>query len=301
MLDLNIATAVVEPNSLFREGLARILSSAGFDVVASASSVDSAVLTSFENRESCLLVISASDDANETVAQINRFKKFNPSNEARQKGHVAVLGHRLDHPGIISIFRAGAGACLTRGTTSESLVKALELVISGVTIVPQDIWPLVFSNERSEVDRIGAKSPTGAGAAEQTDATQEHPPHKDLIEEALQLNGSDTPHLSAQEKRILRCLVDGASNKAIARKVDIAEATVKVHVKAILRKIRLQNRTQAAVWALNHGPSIFGYTQSSGESAPAPTSSGRETANSVPPLNGSLGCGSIGMLSEAAK
>ena len=40
----------------------------------------------------------------------------------------------------------------------------------------------------------------------------------------------------------------------IARKIDIAEATVKVHIKAILRKIRVQNRTQAAVWAMNNGP-----------------------------------------------
>ena len=61
------------------------------------------------------------------------------------------------------------------------------------------------------------------------------------------------PQLSPREKSILRCLVEGDSNKSIARKIDIAEATVKVHVKAILRKIRVQNRTQAAIWAMNHG------------------------------------------------
>jgi len=51
---------------------------------------------------------------------------------------------------------------------------------------------------------------------------------------------------------ILRCLIEGNSNKSIARKIDIAEATVKVHVKAILRKIRVQNRTQAAIWGMNN-------------------------------------------------
>ena len=60
------------------------------------------------------------------------------------------------------------------------------------------------------------------------------------------------PALSSREKCILRCIVDGDSNKNIARKVGIAEATVKVHVKAILRKIRLHNRTQAAIWAVNN-------------------------------------------------
>ena len=63
----------------------------------------------------------------------------------------------------------------------------------------------------------------------------------------------DSPLLSEQQKRILRYLVEGESNKMIARKIDIAEATVKVHIKAILRKIRVQNRTQAAVWAMNNG------------------------------------------------
>jgi two-component system nitrate/nitrite response regulator NarL len=46
--------------------------------------------------------------------------------------------------------------------------------------------------------------------------------------------------------------MDGDSNKIIARKFDITEATVKVHVKAILRKIQAKNRTQAAIWAASH-------------------------------------------------
>jgi two-component system nitrate/nitrite response regulator NarL len=63
---------------------------------------------------------------------------------------------------------------------------------------------------------------------------------------------ASAPQLSPRELAILRCLINGNSNKCIARKIDIAEATVKVHVKAILRKIRVQNRTQAAIWGMNH-------------------------------------------------
>jgi two-component system nitrate/nitrite response regulator NarL len=51
----------------------------------------------------------------------------------------------------------------------------------------------------------------------------------------------------------LRYLIEGDPNKTIARKIHITEATVKVHVKAILRKIRVHNRTQAAIWAMNNG------------------------------------------------
>jgi DNA-binding CsgD family transcriptional regulator len=58
--------------------------------------------------------------------------------------------------------------------------------------------------------------------------------------------------LSPREHEILRHLVDGLPNKAIARALDITEATVKVHIKGLLRKMNMTNRTQAAVWALSH-------------------------------------------------
>src|SRR5258707_4541820 len=85
-------------------------------------------------------------------------------------------------------------------------------------------------------------------------------PEGDLVEAAprdednqsilLRTENTLAPQLSTREKSILRCLIEGDSNKCIARKIDIAEATVKVHVKAILRKIRVQNRTQAAIWGM---------------------------------------------------
>jgi two-component system nitrate/nitrite response regulator NarL len=52
--------------------------------------------------------------------------------------------------------------------------------------------------------------------------------------------------------------MQGSPNKIIARKLDVAEATVKVHVKAILRKTGAANRTQAAVWATEHLPTRGG-------------------------------------------
>ena len=59
--------------------------------------------------------------------------------------------------------------------------------------------------------------------------------------------------LSDRELETLRCLIMGYPNKVIAYRLDISEATVKVHVKAILRKLGVQNRTQAAIWAVNNG------------------------------------------------
>jgi two-component system, NarL family, nitrate/nitrite response regulator NarL len=63
---------------------------------------------------------------------------------------------------------------------------------------------------------------------------------------------ADARTLSKREESILRLLMEGGSNKMIARRLVITEATVKVHIKAILRKLRLHNRTQAAMWAYNN-------------------------------------------------
>jgi DNA-binding CsgD family transcriptional regulator len=58
--------------------------------------------------------------------------------------------------------------------------------------------------------------------------------------------------LTSREEDVLDLLAEGGSNKSIARSLGISEATVKMHVKNILAKVRLKNRTQAAVWATTH-------------------------------------------------
>jgi two-component system nitrate/nitrite response regulator NarL len=59
--------------------------------------------------------------------------------------------------------------------------------------------------------------------------------------------------LSDREIQILRYLLGGAQNKQIAQDLNISDGTVKGHIKAILKKVHAQNRTQAAIWALGHG------------------------------------------------
>jgi two-component system nitrate/nitrite response regulator NarL len=59
--------------------------------------------------------------------------------------------------------------------------------------------------------------------------------------------------LTQREAEILGCLTEGSPNKMIARQLGITEATVKIHVKSLIRKIGVQNRTQAALWAIQVG------------------------------------------------
>jgi two-component system nitrate/nitrite response regulator NarL len=59
--------------------------------------------------------------------------------------------------------------------------------------------------------------------------------------------------LTAREHEVLECLLGGDPNKLIARRLEITESTVKIHVKSLLQKINVQNRTQAAIWAMESG------------------------------------------------
>jgi DNA-binding NarL/FixJ family response regulator len=82
-----------------------------------------------------------------------------------------------------------------------------------------------------------------------------------LGEPSIEAHEHYSPKLSLKETRILRRLISGDSNKTIERNCSIAEATVKVHVKPIPRKIRVRNRTQAAIWAINNPSSMVGTTE----------------------------------------
>lgn len=58
--------------------------------------------------------------------------------------------------------------------------------------------------------------------------------------------------LTKREKDVLKLIAKGQSNKMIARKLDISEGTVKVHVKRLLHKLGMRSRTEAAVWVVEH-------------------------------------------------
>ena len=214
-----IATAVVEPNFLVREGLIRILRAPRFRVVSSTALIDASVLDILTRHERVLVVFSSGLEYESVVKQIALFR------ERHLTGRVAVLADRYEPSDVLSAFKAGANAYFDESTTYDAFLKSLELLMLGETLMPANVLPFLFAEGGRTV------------------------PHEIQVNaEALH---DASPLLSEQEKRILRYLVEGESNKMIARKIDIAEATVKVHIKAILRKIRVQNRTQAAVWAMN--------------------------------------------------
>jgi DNA-binding NarL/FixJ family response regulator len=115
---------------------------------------------------------------------------------------------------------APLGGIVTYDLSAGAFVRSLLLIASGERVFPHDL-------------ALGRKSATPSPEQQ-----------------------SDGVRLSPREKEILSYLVEGHSNKLIARHLSITEATVKVHLKSVLRKIRVENRTQAAIWALANLPEL---------------------------------------------
>jgi two-component system nitrate/nitrite response regulator NarL len=126
-------------------------------------------------------------------------------------------------------IEAGAdGFCLTT-RNREVLIKSLELVMTGEKIVPGALVLSILNETTSNAK-----------------------PDQDSAMAAPLRHEAGIHRLSPREAEILRSLMRGEPNKVIAKRLDVTEATVKVHVKAILRKVGAANRTQAALWATEH-------------------------------------------------
>jgi two-component system nitrate/nitrite response regulator NarL len=224
----SFATILVGKSILLREGLARILRSANFRILASVSSVHDLLPRQLQKHRHLFLVVHTGDDFDATVEQIERFRQQHPG------GRIAIVADHYRLVEMVSAFRAGANGYFADIMACDVFIKSIELMMMGETIFPPAFLSSVLLTEndhRREAMSLNEKSKAIIVATEHTIA----------------------PQLSPREKSILHCLIEGDSNKCIARKIDIAEATVKVHVKAILRKIRVQNRTQAAIWGMNNG------------------------------------------------
>jgi two-component system, NarL family, nitrate/nitrite response regulator NarL len=261
-----INTALAGASHILLDGLARILSSSRFKVVASAARLDADSLSLLTGGDLRLLIIGVAVDATETIEQIKLFKERFPN------ARVATIAHHLDHSQMLALLEAGADACLDEEATTEALLLNLELIVQGGAVLPNGLLAILLGRLRRH----------SAGKAQ--GAKTRAPSGRDLILDEKPASVGDQNievSLSPQERRILECLVAGDSNKAIARKVSIAEPTVKAHVKIILRKARLRNRTQAAVWALSHGFSASGSIGDEQENMPRARSSGDATDKSA--------------------
>ena len=131
--------------------------------------------------------------------------------------HIVMLTVSEDADDLMLALRAGALGYLLKNIESDFLVDSVRRAADGESVMSPEMTAKLMREVR-----------TGGTAAAQ-------------------------PALSPREREILTHLARGASNKEIARDLDVAESTVKIHVQHILRKLDLNSRVQAAVWAVEHG------------------------------------------------
>ena len=120
---------------------------------------------------------------------------------------------------LVAAIRAGADGYLLKDMEPEDLLARIVEALRGRIVITESLRGLLARSLRDD-----------AQAAERSLAP-----------------------LTEREKDILGCLAGGLSNKLIARDLNIAEGTVKVHIKNLLKKLKFRSRLEAAVWAIEQG------------------------------------------------
>lgn len=251
---------IVNPNQLFREGLRQLLLKARFSISGDGKDLAEAIGNASASKPADLIILTLEpgEGMDAGLAQIELIRRSLPSVK------LVALAASLSSAEFLLAMRAGVDAVLTNNISAAVLQASLELVMQSQQIFLAPLNHLLAA--------VTAEPTAVALAEDPRPLRQEEPPR---VEEASNLvpfaplrpvaaatsasavpdmltDRSNTPALSEREGQILRFLVKGYSNKAIARELKIAETTVKVHVKGLMRKVRAANRTQVAIWAMNH-------------------------------------------------
>ena len=124
-----------------------------------------------------------------------------------------------NHDDVVAAIKAGADGYLLKDTEPEDLLAAIKRATKGEMPISEKL--------SSALAQAISRRP------------RENQPSMEALTE--------------RERQILKALASGDSNKIIARKLDITEGTVKVHVKKVLKKLNFRSRVEAAVWAVGQG------------------------------------------------
>jgi two-component system nitrate/nitrite response regulator NarL len=242
---MSLPIIVTHPSPLLHNGLRQLFAKSHFRPVRLATTLTQQLETYLLSVEHAIWLTGVEASPAATHALLRKILAANPRVQA------VIMAESLEPTEIIAALKAGAYGYVQQDIDGETLLKSLELIAHGKMIVYP---PPVFSETDCAKSRL----------AENLDDNVTHvqtirrsvlslPGQQGPASAGAQLENSDEsgdiPSLSRREMRILHMLMQGASNKTIAVKLVITESTVKVHIKAILRKLRLQNRTQAALWA----------------------------------------------------
>jgi len=214
---MSLRVILIDDHTLFRVGLEGLLTSRGIEVVASVGSGQDCLRLVGDLTPDIILLDMRMPGIN-GLGVLELVRKHDPELP------IVMLTTSTDEGDLLESLRQGAQGYLLKDMEPDELVLALRDIVSGKTVVAPDLAPIL------------AKAVQGGGVTE-----KEEP------------DDSPFSELTPRETEILGLLAEGQSNKAIARNLGISDGTVKLHVKAILRKLEVHSRVEAAVMAVEQG------------------------------------------------
>ena len=211
----DIRVLIIDDHTLFRSGIKALLArQPGFEVVGEAADgLDGIKRAKALKPDVILLDLHMPGLPGREAVKILA--------EELPDSQVVMLTVSEDADDLVETLRSGASGYLLKNIDTQTLLDSIRRAAEGESVVSAEMTSKLVRGLKA-----GPK-------------TQAPPAEKDK--------------LSPREREILAFLAKGASNKEIARALDVAESTVKIHVQHILRKLNLSSRVQAAVYAVEAG------------------------------------------------
>lgn len=223
-LSYSIRVLIVDDHTLFRRGLSSLLArDARIVVVGDSPDANQAQRRALELQPDLVLL-------DNHLPGVTGVEAIGALLEAAPSCRVVMLTVSEDADDMARALRAGAVGYLLKTMDGDELIEALVRAAKGDKVLAEEM------TEKLVNAYLGAAVATAPAAA------QGPAPNTSALEA-----------LSGREREILRGIAKGESNKEIARVLGIAEATVKIHVQGVLRKLKVSTRVQAAVIAAENG------------------------------------------------
>ena len=234
-------TIIVGQRALFREGVAALLRHTPYKVISTAER-SSELRNVRASTGSRTLVILGIDDETESASEVS--KNIKTLRSLFPGSTIVVIAETRSPASFQQIIMAAPDGYVSNLKSRDVLLKLLDVVLldQQVIVLARPAPVSMVAEEGDSDKRANARNSVA-----------------DDDRQCLSVRsvGAKDPQLSQREREILLRLAEGESNKQIARLCNITESTVKVHLKAILRKITVHNRTQAAIWAIAKGYHIM--------------------------------------------
>lgn len=219
----NVNVLIVDDHPMFRQGLRDLVETdANLAVIGEASDGETALTMAAEMAPNVILM-----DIN--LPTINGLQVTRKLKDQSPEINVVMITGYDDAEQVFHAFRAGASAYCPKDVSPQALLETIYAVHDGYYVVGDR----TMSHDEL-VDWIEEKVGGMPGSLPQDDEEVFEP-------------------LTPRQMEVLELVTRGLTNKEIALRLGISHQTVKNHMTAILRKLRCQDRTQAAVYALSHG------------------------------------------------